>query len=96
MATCLTTLDDTARPRLARGVRLQPDPARGGHVLLAPERVVAANASAVAVLELCDGTHSLDAIADELARRYGAGRERIAADVRTLLANLAAKRLIDL
>ena len=96
MATCVTMLDDTTRPRLARGVRLQPDAARGGHVLLAPERVVMANASAVAVLELCDGTRGPGAIADELARRYGSDRERIAADVRALLADLAAKRLIDL
>ena len=96
MATRVMTPDDTARPRLARGVRLQPDSARGGHALLAPERVVAANASAVAVLELCDGTRGPDTIADELARRYGADRDRIAADVRALLADLAAKRLIDL
>ncbi|CAA9359480.1 MAG: hypothetical protein AVDCRST_MAG90-2909 [uncultured Microvirga sp.] len=91
----MTARNDTPRPRLARGVRLQADPARGGHVLLAPERVVAANASAVAILELCDGSRSTDAITDELAARYGADRERIAADVRTVLADLAAKRLIE-
>ena len=96
MAAGVTAPDDMARPRLARGVRLRDDPARGGHVLLAPERVIAANGSAVAILELCNGSRSPGAIADELARRYGADRERVAADVRAVLADLAAKRLVDL
>lgn len=87
--------DEEARPRLARGVRLKADATRGGHVLLAPERVVAANASAAAILELCDGTRSPGAIAALLAERYGADPDRVAADVRTVLADLAGKRLIE-
>jgi hypothetical protein len=43
------TLDEILRLRLARGVRLQEDKARSGFVLLAPERVLAANPTAVAV-----------------------------------------------
>jgi len=49
----VTALADDARPRLARGVRLQEDKARGGFVLLAPERVLHANGTAVEVLRLC-------------------------------------------
>jgi pyrroloquinoline quinone biosynthesis protein D len=83
------------RPRLVRGVKLRPDVARGGHVLLAPERVVTVNPSAVAVVERCDGSRSLDTIVDELAATYSAERSLIEADVLTLVGDLAAKRLVE-
>ncbi|TDR85330.1 pyrroloquinoline quinone biosynthesis protein D [Enterovirga rhinocerotis] len=86
---------DEDRPRLVRGVKLRPDAARGGHVLLAPERVVALNPSAVAVVERCDGSRSLAAIVDELAAAYAAARTLIESDVHALVRDLAAKRLIE-
>jgi pyrroloquinoline quinone biosynthesis protein D len=85
-----------AKPRLPRGVRLRSDEARGGHVLLAPERVVRADAVAVAVLQLCDGTRTLNALVDELCALYKGDRTRIDADVRALLADLAAKGMVAL
>lgn len=89
-------LSGTLRPRLARGVRLREDPARGGFVLLAPERVLNANPTAVEVLRRCDGERTLDAIVDDLAATFSADRARVAGDVATLLADLAAKRMVDL
>ena len=56
------------RPRLARGVRLQEDKARGRFALLAPERVLEANSTAVEVLRLCDGTRTLSVHFYQLAR----------------------------
>jgi len=85
-----------ARPRLPRGVRLKKDEVRGGHVLLAPERVVRADAIAVAILERCDGARTLDELVNELCTVYKGDRVRIEADVRALLADLAAKRMLDL
>jgi pyrroloquinoline quinone biosynthesis protein D len=85
-----------ARPRLPRGVRLRNDEARGGHVLLAPERVVRADPVAVAILERCDGTRTLNELVEELCAAYKGDAERIEADVRALLADLAAKRMIEL
>ena len=85
-----------ARPKLPRGVRLREDEARGGHVLLAPERVVRADPVAVAVLQLCDGTRTLNQLVDELCAAYKGDRTRIDTDVRALLADLAAKRMLDL
>jgi pyrroloquinoline quinone biosynthesis protein D len=85
-----------ARPRLPRGVRLKRDDTRGGHVLLAPERVIRTDAIAVAILERCDGTRSLNELVEELGALYNADATRIEADVRALLADLAAKRLLDL
>ena len=91
----MTALDPNARPRLARGVRLREDPSRGP-VLLAPERVLTANPTAVEVLKRCDGERTVTQIADELAVTFSADRERVAADVEALLADLAAKRMVSL
>jgi pyrroloquinoline quinone biosynthesis protein D len=85
-----------ARPRLARGVRLREDPARGGHVLLAPERVLNPNRTAIEVLRRCDGERTFAGLVDELAGVFAMDREAIAGDVADLLADLAQKRLVDL
>ncbi len=85
-----------AAPRLPRGVRLKHDDTRGEWLLLAPERVVKVDAIAVAILQRCDGVATIEAIVDDLAAAYSADRARIDADVRALLADLAAKRMVDL
>jgi pyrroloquinoline quinone biosynthesis protein D len=63
-------------------------------VLLAPERVVRADPVAVAVLERCDGVRSLNDIVDDLCAVYKGERARIDKDVRALLADLIAKRMV--
>jgi coenzyme PQQ biosynthesis protein PqqD len=85
-----------AVPRLPRGVRLKRDDMRGEWLLLAPERVVKVDAIAVAILQRCDGKATIDAIVDDLASAYAADRTRIDTDVRALLNELAAKRMVDL
>jgi pyrroloquinoline quinone biosynthesis protein D len=85
-----------ARPRLPRGVRLRSDEARGGQVLLAPERVIRADPVAVAVLNLCDGARTLNEIVDALCAKYQGDHARIEGDVRVLLADLAAKGMLEL
>lgn len=87
---------DAARPRLLRGVRLREDAVRGGYVLLAPERVVRADAIAVAVLQRCDGLRSLGEIVDDLCAVYKGERDRIQADVKKLIIDLVAKRMLAL
>jgi pyrroloquinoline quinone biosynthesis protein D len=87
---------EDARPRLPKGVRLRHDEARGEWLLLAPERVVKADAIAVEILKRCTGERTIRDIVDDLAVVYAADRARIAADVRALLAELAAKRMLDL
>jgi pyrroloquinoline quinone biosynthesis protein D len=89
-------VDNAARPRLARGVRLRDDPARGRTVLLAPERVLDASPTALDILRRCDGERSVDAIVLDLAQVYAAPAERIATDVRALLSDLAARRIVEL
>ncbi len=92
----MTAPQPDAVPRLAPGVRLREDPSRGGWVLLAPERVLTTNATAVEVLRLCDGATPLAAIVDALAEKFGGDRERISRDVSALLHDLAAKQMVRL
>jgi pyrroloquinoline quinone biosynthesis protein D len=82
------------RPRLAPGVRLHFDTRRDGWVLLAPERVIEAEGPAHEILQRCDGTRTLGQIIDELAALYAADRGEIEADVKDMLADLAAKRML--
>jgi len=90
------SISPDARPRLPRGVRLQHSEAQGGYVLLAPERVFKADAIATAVLQRCTGDTTFSDIVDDLARTYGAPRERILADVTALLTRLVDKKLLEL
>lgn len=85
-----------ARPCLARGVRLHEDRARGRTVLLAPERVIAPNPSAIEILRRCDGKLTFAAIVEDLARSHRVEPGRIAADAEKLLSDLAYRRMVDL
>jgi pyrroloquinoline quinone biosynthesis protein D len=89
-------LTPQSRPRLPRGVRLVHNEAQGGWVLLAPERVFKADAIAAEVVKRCTGEATLEAIIDDLAKTFGAPRERVLADVTALLQGLADKKLLEL
>ena len=65
------TVPATGRPRLARGVKMRFDRTRDQHVLLLPETVVVLNATGTAILELCDGTRTVDEIVAALREAYG-------------------------
>lgn len=79
------------RPRLRPGVRLSYDPARQRHVVLSPETVLMPNATATAVLRLCDGTATVPQIVAALRERYQGVREQ---EVHALLGRLADRRLV--
>jgi pyrroloquinoline quinone biosynthesis protein D len=90
-----SAITPNARPRLPRGVRLVNSEAHGGWVLLAPERLFKADAIAAEILKRCTGDVTLGSIVDDLARAYAAPRERILADVTTLLQGLVEKKLLE-
>jgi pyrroloquinoline quinone biosynthesis protein D len=90
-----SAITPNARPRLPRGVRLVNSEAHGGWVLLAPERLFKADAIAAEILKRCTGDATLGSIVDDLARAYAAPRERILADVTTLLQGLVEKKLLE-
>lgn len=88
------SLDDASIPRLATGVRLQHDRARGRWVLLAPERVVVPDEIAVDVLRRLDGRASVAGVVAALAAEYDAPAGLIRDDVLDLLADLQQRGLI--
>ncbi|HSI42348.1 MAG TPA: pyrroloquinoline quinone biosynthesis peptide chaperone PqqD [Xanthobacteraceae bacterium] len=81
--------------KLARGVRLRHDEARGQWVLLAPERVLNPDPVAVEILKRVDGVRTLDQIVDDLAISFAADRALIAADVSVFLGGLAEKGMLE-
>ena len=78
-------------PRLRRGVRLSFDHVRETHVLLFPEGVLVPNATAAAVLELCDGARSVTEITTALSQRYSGV---VAQDVVSVLTRLGERRVV--
>ena len=85
------SVNEASKPVLPRHAKLKFDETRQVWVILAPERVLAPDEIAVEVLRLCDGVRSVSDIADQLAQKYAAPREAIAADVVTMLQDLADK-----
>ena len=90
----MIAMDEDAMPRLAPGVRLKFDQARDCWVVLAPERVVMPDETALEILRRCDGETQLGAIIDALAAEYEAPRETIAADVRELMGELTRNGIL--
>jgi pyrroloquinoline quinone biosynthesis protein D len=87
-------LSGEARPGLAPSVRLTFDKARDRWVVLAPERVLVPDETALEILQRCDGAKQLDTIVAELATVYSADRSEIESDVRDLLGSLIEKRIV--
>lgn len=63
-------IPQTSRIRLVAKALLRYDPVRSSHVLLLPERAVFLNTTAAEILELCDGTRTVDQVVEELVHRY--------------------------
>ncbi|HYL04360.1 MAG TPA: pyrroloquinoline quinone biosynthesis peptide chaperone PqqD [Steroidobacteraceae bacterium] len=67
----MSAVSPQARPAIARGLRLQWEPAQEAHVLLYPEGMVKLNSSAGAILSRCDGVRTVADIVADLERTYG-------------------------
>jgi pyrroloquinoline quinone biosynthesis protein D len=92
----VTPLAAGARPRLARGVRLRLDRITGKHLLLRPEQGFELQGSALEIVRLCTAALTIDGIVDELlAIHSGVSRAELSADVFRLLAELAARGLVE-
>jgi pyrroloquinoline quinone biosynthesis protein D len=85
------TVSEASRPVLARHAKLKFDETRQVWVILAPERVLAPDETAVEVLKLCDGVRDVAGVVDHLADKYAAPREAILTDVIAMLQDLADK-----
>ncbi len=89
------TIDAASMPKLQRFASLRHDAARDRWTILAPERVLTPNAVAVAVLNLCDGTRTVEQIARTLSSTYHAPEERIRGDIIVMLQQLADKGVLS-
>ena len=90
----MSELTDTVRPAIARGMRLQWEPAQEAHVLLYPEGMVRLNGSAGAILSRCDGVRTLADIVADLERTYDPCG--LAEDVRAFVTMALQKRWLEL
>lgn len=82
--------------KLARGVRLREDPVRGQTVLLAPERALALDEIAVAIVKALDGVRSLDTIAEDFAQQFDAPKVQILGDIISFVEEFSKRRMLDL
>ncbi|MEF0943731.1 pyrroloquinoline quinone biosynthesis peptide chaperone PqqD [Rhizobium sp. BR 362] len=89
-------IDGLTVAKLARGVRLREDTARGQTVLLAPERALALDEIAVAIVKALDGVRTLDEIATVFAQQFGAPKEEILADMIVFIRDFASRRILEL
>lgn len=78
-------------PKLWRMTRLQFDPVRQRPVLLYPEGAVLLNDSGAAILELCNGSNTVEQIVRILSERYHAD---VSSDVTEYLSLMAERELI--
>jgi pyrroloquinoline quinone biosynthesis protein D len=79
------------KPHMPTYLKLRHDAGRDRWILLAPERVLTPDQTAVDVLKLCDGKRTVDEIVAVLAKEYSAPSDVIRADVLDLLQGLADK-----
>ncbi len=85
------TINADSVPRLPAGVKLRFDKHRDSWVVLAPERLFVPDPIALEVIKRCDGSASVAAIVDDLAKTFDAERAVIERDVNALLQDLADK-----
>ena len=85
------TISADSVPRLPAGVKLRFDKHRDAWVVLAPERLFVPDPIALEVIKRCDGSASVTAIVDDLAKTFDAERTVIERDVNALLQDLADK-----
>jgi pyrroloquinoline quinone biosynthesis protein D len=87
-------VDGASVLRFSPHARFRFDEVRQAWIVLAPERLLLPDEQAVEILQLINGERDVDAVIDELARRYEAPREAIASDVAAMLQDLLAKKVL--
>lgn len=83
------------RPRIAAKARLRYDRKAERTMLLYPEKGLVLNPTAADIAKLCTGEHSVGAIVDQLAAKYGKEAAVIEREVMDFLAALAERGLLQ-
>ena len=85
----------TATPRLAAGVRLN-EKSQQPRMLLMPERALRLNGPSLEIVQLCDGKHTVQQIAEKLHALYAkAEPQRVTDDLVGYLELLHEERAVD-
>ncbi len=83
------------RPRIAAKARLRYDRKAERTMLLYPEKGLVLNPTAADIAKLCTGEHSVGAIVDQLASKYGKEAAVIEREVMGFLSALAERGLLQ-
>jgi pyrroloquinoline quinone biosynthesis protein D len=89
-------IDPGMRLRLSSKARVQMDKITTKPVLLYPEGVLLLNPTGAAIVELCDGQHTVAEMIATLAVRYNALPDRLSGDVAEYLERLRERGLLEL
>ncbi len=85
-----------SRPKLATKAKLRLDRITNKYFLLAPEKGLALNRTGSAISQLCTGTHTVQAIIEELCSSHpSAERALIESEVLAFLQSLLDRGLIE-
>jgi coenzyme PQQ biosynthesis protein PqqD len=88
-------ISPTSRPRLAPKARVRFDRRGQQYMLLYPEKGLALNSTAAAVVALFTGEHTVAAIVEQLAARASAEpRERVEREILAFLQVMADRGLV--
>ncbi len=90
------SLTEYSRPRLSDKADLRMDPVTGEPVLLYPEGMLHLNESAHAILTLCDGNRTVEAVITALASQFECSIDELKTDVWECLDQLKQRQLLDL
>ena len=88
-------ISQDTRPRIASKARLRYDRKSGRTMLLYPEKGLVLNPTAAEIAKLCTGEHSVGAIVEQLAARYGKETGAIEREVMGFLSALAERGLLQ-
>ena len=85
----------TSRPQLAPKVRVRYDRRGQQYMLLYPEKGLALSPTAAAIVSLCTGEHTVEAIVEQLAAKCATEpRDRLEKDVLAFLQSMADRGLL--
>jgi pyrroloquinoline quinone biosynthesis protein D len=90
----MDTIALTAKPTVAKGFRLQWEPAQNAHVLLYPEGMIKLNGSAGEIMKRCDGVRSIADITADLEQTFAV--QGLAADVTDFISMAHAKNWLEI
>lgn len=85
----------SSRPRLAPKARLRFDRKTERYMLLYPERGMMLNPTAADVLQLCTGEHTVTAIVERLAAKYGQDTGQVEREILGFLGTMADRGLVQ-